>query len=120
MGVRNLKLHNESLLFKWLWRFNKSGDELWKDITTARYWRNGFWSPCTVTMPRKVGVWKHICKLLPEYQQYVKLVVGNGRKIKFWTDVLLEDGKLMEKFPFLYSFSISKQCTVAEPYTGHG
>lgn len=30
LGVKNLRLHNKSLLFKWLWRYNKGGDEIQK------------------------------------------------------------------------------------------
>lgn len=27
LGVRNLKLHNKGMLFKWIWRYNLDGTE---------------------------------------------------------------------------------------------
>lgn len=32
LGVRNLKLHNKSLLLEWLWRYNRRGDEIWEKL----------------------------------------------------------------------------------------
>lgn len=37
MGVRNLKMHNKSLLFKWLWRYSKESDEIWQQVLDAIY-----------------------------------------------------------------------------------
>lgn len=38
-GVRNLKLQNNSLLKKWLWRYNEEGQTLWKDVIQQIYGR---------------------------------------------------------------------------------
>lgn len=37
LGVRNLKLHNRSFLFKWLWRYTSGSEEIWQKIIDAIY-----------------------------------------------------------------------------------
>ena len=32
LGVRNLKVHNNYLLTKWLWRYNLEDQALWKEL----------------------------------------------------------------------------------------
>lgn len=41
LGVRNLKLHNKSLLLKWLWRYNLEGEEIWKKLINVVYGKEG-------------------------------------------------------------------------------
>ncbi|CAN4123333.1 unnamed protein product [Withania somnifera] len=36
-GIRNLKLHNNNLLMKWLWRYGKTKAGYWRDIIKAKY-----------------------------------------------------------------------------------
>ncbi|WMV54052.1 hypothetical protein MTR67_047437 [Solanum verrucosum] len=37
LGVKNLKLQNESLLKKWLWRYTEERNALWKEVIIAKY-----------------------------------------------------------------------------------
>lgn len=43
--MRNLKLHNKSLLYKWLWKFNDGKEVTWKKLVDIKYEREGNWAP---------------------------------------------------------------------------
>lgn len=43
LGVRNLKLHNKSLLLKWLWRYSTEGEEIWKKLISVMYGKKDTW-----------------------------------------------------------------------------
>lgn len=61
-------------------------------------------------------VWKDISQLSEANQQLgdffgdqVKIIVGNGRRIKFWYDAWLVNRGLKEEFPRLFSLSTEKE-----------
>lgn len=60
LGVKNLRLHNKSLLFKWLWRYNKGGDEIWKRLLDAIYDKMDDWRQSPTQLRVAGGVWKGI------------------------------------------------------------
>ncbi|KAG5627681.1 hypothetical protein H5410_012899, partial [Solanum commersonii] len=48
LGIKNLRRHNESLLLKWHWRFNKVGKALWRrtlveSFAVENQWCTPFW-----------------------------------------------------------------------------
>ena len=43
LGVRNLKVHNNSLLTKWLWRYNLEDQALWKELVQHKYGQEDQW-----------------------------------------------------------------------------
>ncbi|WMV51176.1 hypothetical protein MTR67_044561 [Solanum verrucosum] len=42
MGIRDLRKQNNSLLMKWLWRYNEEGQALWKGVIRSK--RTKFWT----------------------------------------------------------------------------
>ena len=49
LDIRDLRLFNEALLGKWLWRFMTEKDNLWRKVVTIKYGDNGFgWFPSIV------------------------------------------------------------------------
>ena len=43
LGVRNLKVHNNSLLTKWLWRYNLEDKVLMKELILHKYGQEDQW-----------------------------------------------------------------------------
>ncbi|KAI8555897.1 hypothetical protein RHMOL_Rhmol05G0210300 [Rhododendron molle] len=61
LRVRSLKLFNQALLGKWLWRFACERERWWRKVVVAKYgceW--GGWSSRNVNLPCGVGLWRGI------------------------------------------------------------
>ena len=59
--IRKIKLFNEALLGKWLWRFGIEENALGRQVIELKYgcvW--GGWYARVVTGPYGVGLWKNI------------------------------------------------------------
>lgn len=37
LGIKNLSLHNRSLLQKWHWRFNNEDSAMWRKFISQKY-----------------------------------------------------------------------------------
>ena len=91
LGIRNIKLMNESLLLKWWWRFGMDKSSLWRKVLNAKYNMDGRdWIP-KMELNRKVStVWRDIMQihtrqplLFDIFMENAKLRVGDGSTIKF-------------------------------------
>lgn len=117
LGVRDLGEMNECMLLKWWWRYGAEDKALWKAVVCSRYGRmGGGWVPSMESTEGMSTVWKDIVQLnsinqpLGEfYDQNLKLSVGNGRRILFWSDAWLNGRSLKEDYPRLYSLSTEKE-----------
>ena len=61
LGIRKVRLFNEALLGKWLWRFGMERAVLWRQVIVVKYdseW--GGWYSRPVNGPYGVGLWKYI------------------------------------------------------------
>lgn len=76
MGLKILRQHNKSSLYKWSWRFNEHKTEVWKDVIAINHGRDDFCKPKTVLQTNQGAIWKNISKLWVwgEYQ------IGGGRR----------------------------------------
>uniref|UniRef100_A0A0V0HYS6 Putative ovule protein n=1 Tax=Solanum chacoense TaxID=4108 RepID=A0A0V0HYS6_SOLCH len=120
LGIRNLRLHNKNMLFKWLWRFSRYEVVVWIKIVEAIYGSRQGWNPPSNISYSRGGVWKGICKLWVEFQQFTKLEVGNGAKIRFWMDLWTSDVCLKQRFPIFFSCCNKKDGVVADFYSNTG
>ncbi|XP_021971623.1 uncharacterized protein LOC110866783 [Helianthus annuus] len=89
LGLCKLKLVNEALLAKWVWRFKLEDNSLWKRVIMVCHGRKRRWSflPSNPSVP---GVWNNIRKMEEKLivngkriHSLVKGVVGNGNNIRF-------------------------------------
>ncbi|XP_028058131.1 uncharacterized protein LOC114262002 [Camellia sinensis] len=86
--------------------------------------RNSTWQPVVDNFKKKLALWKRMClffagrdvlsvnlsnpALSVFFFNYVKTVVGNGRRIQFWVDRWFSNQSLSEAFPRLFSLSTEK------------
>ncbi|CAN4076914.1 unnamed protein product [Withania somnifera] len=86
LGIKNLGLHNKFLLSKWLWRFGKDEQALWKDVITNRYGQSDNWSTDVVTTGYEVSIWRLVRNLWSQLADNFSFRVGEGTKISFLKD----------------------------------
>ncbi|KAG5568485.1 hypothetical protein H5410_064493 [Solanum commersonii] len=51
LRLRNLKIQNECLLMKWLWRYVKEDQALWKEVIQCKYGQDTEWCSNEATIP---------------------------------------------------------------------
>ena len=63
MSIRDLRKQNNSLLMKWLWRYNEEGQALWKDVIKSKYGEYNPWCSNVSVGAYGVGIWRTIRNL---------------------------------------------------------
>ena len=61
-----------------------------------------------------LGLWKAIYKETGQWKQNYEMVLGNGKRIKFWEDVWCGGLPLSEAFLALYNNASSKEAMIAD------
>jgi hypothetical protein len=115
LGVKNLRLFNQSLLGKWLWRYGKERDAFWRQVVEVKYgslW--GGWCSKHCRGAYGVGLWKGIRRGWDQFTHFISFSVGNGARVKFWSDVWVGDSTLKGAFPDLFSIAADKEAAVAD------
>ncbi|KAH0634712.1 hypothetical protein KY290_035831 [Solanum tuberosum] len=120
LGIRNLRLQNESLLLQWLWRYINEDKALWKEVIVSKYGEASPW--CTQMVPDTygVGVWRTIRNLWQLMEDTICLKVGNGAKTKFWRDRWFDQTPLKEAFPDLFLICVNPEVTIQECWSTQG
>ncbi|XP_049352129.1 uncharacterized protein LOC125816557 [Solanum verrucosum] len=77
LGVRNLRIHNECLLTKWLWRYVQEEHALWREVIHHKYGQDSQWCTNEVTIPYGVSTWKTIRSFGTKLAGNIKLRIGN-------------------------------------------
>ena len=97
LGIRKVRLFNEALLGKWLWRFGMERAALWRQVIEVKYgcgW--GGWCTMPVNGPYGVGLWKNISQ------------------VKFWQDRWCGETSLAISYSELFRFCREQEVSVAE------
>jgi len=83
-NYRLLRIMNEALKTKWLWRFAIEDDALWRKIIISKYGvdRFGRWSKRS-SFAHGVGCWKSILSSLEVFKTLVCFEVRNEVKVFF-------------------------------------
>ncbi|GMJ01570.1 hypothetical protein HRI_003826200 [Hibiscus trionum] len=122
LGVRDLAFQNRALLCKWMWKFSSDKDGMWKKVMCAKYnleHRMLFPSDCS---PAKSSwLWKGVLKSFYQnddlgcfFRNNLKLLVGDGLYISFWTDWWIGDAPLLVNFPRIHALSCNKIGKIAD------
>lgn len=109
-GIRKVRIMNECLLLKWWWRFGSESSSLWKQVILSKYLLFGGsrW-PNQDANSRYSMVWRDILgvaikcpDLLELFKANSKIIIGDGRLIKFWLDLWVGSDCLKNLFPRLF------------------
>jgi hypothetical protein len=115
LGVKNLRLFNQSLLGKWLWRYGKERDAFWRKVVEVKYgslW--GGWCSKYCRGAYGVGLWKGIRRGWDRFTPFISFSEGNGARVKFWSDLWCGDSTLKGAFPDLFSIAADREAAVAD------
>ena len=120
LGIGNIRLFNEALLRKWLWRFGIEEDALWRQVIEMKYgcvcvWGRGGGRGYTraVIGPYGVGLWKNISQGWPSFSRHILYDIGDGSRVKFWQDRWCGETSLAVRYPDLFRFCRNKDASVA-------
>lgn len=97
LGIKPLKILNQVLLGKWLWRLGE-GDNLCRQIILTKYKVDGDGWDVSRLSYRQSALWKGIISVKDRFALHIILKVGLGRNILFWQDVCLGDRSLVDQF----------------------
>jgi exonuclease III len=115
LGIRRLLPYNQALLGKWLWRYAREKEALWRKIVELKY--GGLWGGwCSNSVHGTYGksLWKHIRKGWPTFAKNVYFKVGDGAHIKFWQHQWCGETTLKSRFPELYQLVSNPEASVQE------
>lgn len=119
LGVGNLLHRNFGLLFKWIWRFFKEPNTLWRRVIQDKYGYPASFNLLDLQPIAKGGPWKAICNSImsfPEAKTFlnsrIKTCVGNGKQAQFWHDVWLCANPLKSIFPRLFRIASNPLATI--------
>ena len=115
LGIRKIRLFNEALLGKWLWRFGIEEDALWRQVIEMKYgcvW--GGWFTRAVTGPYGVVLWKNISQGWPSFSRHILYDISDGSRVKFSQDRWCGETSLVVRYPDLFRFCRNKDASVAE------
>jgi len=122
LGAGDLVIKNAALLFKWWWRFANERNSLWKRVIQSIHKEDRALLPfCPQKKVSAQGTWQTIRSLVQNqhiqaskvFKQNLRLIVGDGSKIRFWQDQWTQGLALWELFPDLYKVSNQKLATIS-------
>ena len=91
LGVRGLSMMNQALLCKWCWRFANERDSLWRLVISTKFGEEvGGWNTRDIRGGYGTGLWKDIRKEWLTLSQNTISSLGNGRRLGFWKDPLVQ------------------------------
>ncbi|RVW86687.1 LINE-1 retrotransposable element ORF2 protein [Vitis vinifera] len=99
LGFGKTSMRNSALLGKWLWRFPRERSGLWHKVIASIYGThpNGWDANMVVRWSHRCP-WKAIAQVFQEFSPFVRLVVGNGERIRFWEDLWWGNQTLCAQF----------------------
>ncbi|GKC81792.1 hypothetical protein Tco_1137509, partial [Tanacetum coccineum] len=119
-GIRSIYALNASLLFKWIWQFRCSPNDLWVKVIKGIHGHDGGIG-CGRIVRSTHSPWKAIMHSVSHRRSKgIDLLyecnrsVGDGNSIRFWEETWCGDGLLKVLFPCVYALDGNKLCMVAQ------
>ena len=121
LGIRKLTTFNKALLGKWLCRFGKEDDRLWRRVVASKFGED--WGGWTSKLCRGIhgcGLWRGIHMGWEDFSKNCQFVVGLGNRARFWQDGWYGDQPFQLAFPRLYVIAIDKEVSVEASLSRQG
>ncbi|KAF5467197.1 hypothetical protein F2P56_017049 [Juglans regia] len=115
LGIHHLMKFNQTLLGKWLWRYQNERESLWKSVIDSQFrkiW--GGWCSNEVRGTHGVGLWKNIRSLWGTFWGHEHFVVGDGLRVCFWLDIWCGNHCLRDTFPTIFVLARVKEASIAD------
>lgn len=122
LGIGGLEDFNIAMLSKWWWRIKENPNHLWAQVIFAIHGSKKIDN--MVPVKRSItGVWKDIAsmddvlaKLGINIKDKLTVKLGNGGKVRFWTDIWAGNSALMLLYPNMYRLASNKNAWVLDNY----
>jgi hypothetical protein len=104
LGIHNFIQFDPALLGKWLWRYGREREALWRLVIEIKFESlKGGWYSKEVLGTFGGGVWKHIRRGWDKVSNFVRFKIGDGSHVSFWHDWWCDDRSLKQCFTILFS-----------------
>ncbi|KAJ4833226.1 Serine carboxypeptidase-like 20 [Turnera subulata] len=110
LGIDSLIVKNNSLCFKWYWRYLQEHVSDWKHLIKRKYDTGANWMEPVFSMNHMSNVWKNILLCSNDsrppsvsLKDNLQIRVGCGTKESLWHDNWSGVGALKSRFPRLFS-----------------
>lgn len=91
LGIRPAKDMNKAFLAKLAWRMLSEDESLWARVLRSKYASSEGGADGIIHRHNASNAWRGIVEAKPILLTGLRHVAGNGRSIKFWKDVWIED-----------------------------
>ena len=105
LGIKNMEDVNHCLLLKFVHKLHEDEPLPWKRWFISHAGDDFGGDPDSYLS-------KLVLTELPRYRSLTKVQLGSGVRVSFWHDKWLLDDSLAERFPILYSHTVSDAVTV--------
>ncbi|GMI95158.1 hypothetical protein HRI_003185100 [Hibiscus trionum] len=122
LNIRNLTIQNRAQLGKWFWNFANSRNSEWRKILCCKLnWDEKSMFPVDSNHRLMSWVWKGTSNTFMKnddvgnvLRDQIDIQVGDGARVRFWSDLWIGDAPLMVNFPRIYALSQNRTGTVAD------
>ncbi|KAK2659185.1 hypothetical protein Ddye_005718 [Dipteronia dyeriana] len=122
LGIGRILDKNKGLLAKWILRFGKENESLWKKIMCVKYGLDVASLQWNWHAPRSASYFSKAVSSVLEPGSFsakvcnegLKVVVGCGDRVNFWADVWCVDSSLKEVFPRIFALAVNKSGVIKE------
>lgn len=117
LGIRSITTINKAFHGKWIWRYLKDDNSLWRRIVELKLMKKN--SEGRFIFPKRlhwISVWKGILSSYNDLIANTHWRVGWGNEINFWHDSWCEEGNLKSVFPSIYVIAQQKNMLVSEAF----